>query len=173
MDEFEKVEKLKNTAGVSYEDARDALRACNGDILDAIIYLENLGKTAGPKKSAYSTSYDEQDKYERVDEKVEEQRQKAREAKGSVKRMLKKICRFFLENSFTVEHKESKVFRLPLVILAIAFLIRWKLVLLVLVAALFFDCSYSFEGESDLSVLNDLCKKASELAQQVKHVFVK
>ena len=51
----EQIKKLVEQSGVSYEDARDALNACKGDILDAMIYLEALGKTKGPKQSAYST----------------------------------------------------------------------------------------------------------------------
>lgn len=40
MDNFEKVEKLREKANVSYEEAKQALENCNWDILDAMIYLE-------------------------------------------------------------------------------------------------------------------------------------
>ena len=35
MDEFEKVEKLRQRANVSYEEAKKALDEANGDVLDA------------------------------------------------------------------------------------------------------------------------------------------
>ena len=44
MDKLEKVEKLRAKTGVSYEDAKNALEACDYDLLDAIIYLEKLDK---------------------------------------------------------------------------------------------------------------------------------
>ena len=44
MDNFEKVEKLREKAGVSYEEAKTALEQCNYDLLDAMIYLEKQGK---------------------------------------------------------------------------------------------------------------------------------
>lgn len=44
MDKLEKVEKLREKTGVSYEDAKNALEACDYDLLDAIIYLEKLDK---------------------------------------------------------------------------------------------------------------------------------
>ncbi len=55
MDEFEKAERLRQCADVSYEEARDALKACGGDILDAMVYLErlghrrNFGNASGPR----------------------------------------------------------------------------------------------------------------------------
>ena len=44
MEEFVKLEQLVQNTGVSYEDARNALRACDGKMLDAMEYLETLGK---------------------------------------------------------------------------------------------------------------------------------
>ena len=44
MEEFAKVEKLVEMTGASYEDARNALRACDGDMVDSMVYLEKLGK---------------------------------------------------------------------------------------------------------------------------------
>lgn len=37
----EQIEKLKQRANVSYDEAKQALEKCNGDILDALILLEN------------------------------------------------------------------------------------------------------------------------------------
>ena len=36
MDEFEKVERLREKADVSYEEAKKALEECNGDSWDAV-----------------------------------------------------------------------------------------------------------------------------------------
>ena len=44
MDNFEKVEKLRQHANVSYEEAKEALERSDWDILDAMIYLEKTGK---------------------------------------------------------------------------------------------------------------------------------
>ena len=46
MTDLEKIEKLCTTANVSAEDAKSALDACDGDILDAMIYLEKIGKVS-------------------------------------------------------------------------------------------------------------------------------
>ena len=40
---LEQVEQLRAHAAVSYEEARRALEACDGDLLDALILLEREG----------------------------------------------------------------------------------------------------------------------------------
>ena len=44
MDHLEMVEKLRAKANVSYEEARDALEACDWDLLDALLMLESEGR---------------------------------------------------------------------------------------------------------------------------------
>ena len=55
MDHFEMVEKLRQKAQVSYEDAKSALEACDWDLLDALVYLEQQGKLQNEQKASYST----------------------------------------------------------------------------------------------------------------------
>jgi NACalpha-BTF3-like transcription factor len=47
MENLEKVELVREKCNVSYEEARDALEACDYDVLDAIVMLERASeKTA-------------------------------------------------------------------------------------------------------------------------------
>ena len=39
MDQLEKVEKIREKTGVTYEEANAALDAAGGDVLDALVYL--------------------------------------------------------------------------------------------------------------------------------------
>ena len=48
MELLEKVEKIREKTGVSYEEAKAALEACGEDVLDALVYLENQGKIKKP-----------------------------------------------------------------------------------------------------------------------------
>ena len=54
MDEFEKVEKLRQRANVSYEEAKKALDEANGDVLDAMLALEAQGKVSPDEQSTHS-----------------------------------------------------------------------------------------------------------------------
>ena len=74
MENLEKVEKLRERAEVTYEEARAALEENNWDLLDAMVALERAGKTKAPEKKNFSTSYEKQDDLVAVREKVEEQK---------------------------------------------------------------------------------------------------
>ena len=43
MDKFEKAELICKKCGVTFEEAREALDACNDDVLDAVVWLERAG----------------------------------------------------------------------------------------------------------------------------------
>jgi len=51
---LEQVEQLRTKADVTYEEARQALEAANGDLLDAVILLELQGKVKPPAAAARS-----------------------------------------------------------------------------------------------------------------------
>lgn len=44
---LEKVDLIKERTGVSYTEAKEALEASDGDVVDALVYIENKKKTKG------------------------------------------------------------------------------------------------------------------------------
>ena len=106
MDELEKVEKLRERANVSYEEAKEALEKSNGDLLDAIVYLERQGKVKAPEQTTYSTEAASQPDYADVPAIVKESEQRTAEESLGTKfgRTLKKIGRYLSENHLKVEH---------------------------------------------------------------------
>lgn len=175
MEKLEKVERLRERANVTYEEAREALEACEWDLLDAMVYLEKAGKTQAPKQETYSTSYEEQPQFTSVKDKVEEQ-EKEREDSGFIKKMghlLKLFWEKCVNNSFRVSRKGEEVIRVPLWALVLAFLLSWKLTLVALVAALFFGCRYSFEGKDDMEGANDAMEKVRKFTEKVKEEYEK
>lgn len=46
---LEKIDEVRKRANVSYGVAKEALESCNGDVVEAIIYLENQKKSTGTK----------------------------------------------------------------------------------------------------------------------------
>src|SRR5690554_445617 len=97
MDRLEKIEKLRERAQVSYDEARAAYDEANGDLLDALILLEKQGKVAPPKGDGYYRS--EQTVSEPVTEEKEEHSRGRRsnteqENNNNFKETLDKIWKF-------------------------------------------------------------------------------
>ena len=62
MEHFEMVEKLRQKANVSYEEAKAALEASEWDLLDALVYLESQGKVNMEKGDSFTTRKEPQPK---------------------------------------------------------------------------------------------------------------
>ena len=72
MEMMEKVERLREKANVTYEEAKAVLEQTGGDLLDAMVLLERQGKVREPAQSTFSTDYEEQTEYVKVRDKVAE-----------------------------------------------------------------------------------------------------
>ena len=169
MEKLEKVERLREKANVSYEEARAALEASNDDLLDAMVLLERQGKVKSPQQGgAFSTSYEEQKEYIRVQDKVEEQKQAAPSFGKSVKRIVETVVRFVTHTSFHITRRERTLFTMPSWVFALILLFGWKVVVPVMAVALFFGLRYAFEGEEDTAAANDFLNKAGSFADGVQ-----
>ena len=173
MDNLEKVEKLRERANVSYEEARQALEENNWDMLDSMVSLEKQGKVNAPKQSQYSTSYEQQEEYVSVKETVYDDKKKKGYNGSTLGDLVKKFFRICRDNSFCINRHDDLVFKLPVILLVIIVLWTWKVVLPLLVVGLFFNFRYSFEGKDNLKEANDIMKTAGEAAERVKKEFEK
>lgn len=174
MEQLEKVEKLRERANVTYEEAKEALEASGWDLLDAMVYLEKQGKVKSPAQETYTTNYEEQTQYVSVKDKVQEQEETGSES------FFKKLSRFAKillqkskDNSFYITRKDEEIFHMPVWALALLLLFTWKLLIPVMVVALFFECRYSFKGKDNLNGVNKAMDKASDLADRVKDGYEK
>lgn len=168
MDEFDKVEKLRQRANVSYEEARDALRACNGDLLDAMVYLEKLGHVKAPEKSTVSTSSEEKEHYENVPEAVVRSQNTASDPSFGQQLgiLIKTALRKSIDNFIVVSHKGEEKFRLPILVAIILLFMFNVITLTAVIVSLFFDVNYRFEGKDDLSKMNNVINEAGTRASE-------
>ena len=173
MDLMEKVEKLRERANVSYEEAKAALEANNGDLLDAMVMLEREGKTEGPRQTGYSTSYEKQENYVRVEDKVREQRSQSQSVRKQFAQMIRRFVRVCLDNYFCVRKENEVIFKLPLILMVLILLLAWKIVLVVGIIALLFGVRYSFEGQDDMQKANDFMDSAGQAVENFKEGFRK
>ncbi len=171
MEKLEKVEKLREKTGVTYEDAKAALVACDYDLLDAIVYLEKLGKIKSPENTSYTTTLQAHSKeFERAQASYEDSCKKSTIGDG-VDRfiswagdLLKKSCK----STFHVEHEGKQVVAVPLLVFILLLIFAFWITLPLMIVGLFFDYKYHFEGINKIDV-NEVCDKASAAAMNMKN----
>ena len=167
MDNFEKVEKLREKANVTFEEAKAALEEANGDLLDAMILLEKQGK-AEARKESYSTK-DEPSSLIVVDEPEKKEKKRGNAFTDKLKALWHKSC----ENYFVVERNEETIINIPIWVFIIILIFTWHVTLAAMIIALFFGCRYSFKGAAEMKLANDVCDKVSEAADKVKEEYKK
>jgi hypothetical protein len=106
---LEQIEALRERANVSYEEAKAALETCNGDIVEALIYLERQNKVKAEKKTCTESGFF-----------------------SSVKHIVKKCNRI----KFLIKKGDSIVINLPLTIVILMTIFTTPLVVIGLIAAL-------------------------------------
>ena len=173
MEMIEKVERLREKANVSYEEAKAALEQTGGELLDAIVLLERQGKVKEPAHSNFSTEYEEQKEYIKVRDKVEEQENSAPSMGRTIGRLFRGLIRFIKQTTFIVTKGEDTVFTMPTLVFALLLFFFWEVLAPVMVIALFFGVRYSFEGEEEAEKANSILHKAGDFAQDVKSEFTK
>lgn len=179
MDEFEKVEKLRTKANVSFEEAKQALEAANGDLLDAMIYLERQGKVNPEGATNYAADAAANQISMELpavvknaeDEKKEDNRTKAKECQNKFVRFIKKAWQKSIDNEFVVERNDKEIIRVPVIVLIVALIGAWGICVPLLIVGLFLSCRYSFDGKDDLAGFNNAMDKAGQTAENIKNEF--
>mgnify|MGYP002570180942 CR=1 FL=1 len=193
---LEQVEQLRAHAAVSYEEARRALEACDGDLLDALILLEREGRIppgggrgaffttqpgaapepppSGPTRGPEASGKDEK-RFWGLAVTAEERgswRARLRELLAAAVDLL----RHCTVNQFEVWRNGERMTALPVLILILLVLVAYWISLPLLVVGLFFGCKYRFSGP-DLDknrvgeVVNQVSAKVGDAVGQVRDEF--
>lgn len=169
MDNFEKVEKIVEKTGVSYEEAKAALEANGYDLLDAVISLEKQGKVKNGS-GYYSTDSKKRglvkaDHFGDASQKNDDDGEKS----GGFKEFIKTLC----EKKFIVSKKNTDVFEIPVIVLIILSIVAFWAAIPLLIIGLFCDFSYRFSGTGKINVdVNDFCNKAKNAVSDIKKDFM-
>lgn len=164
MDNYEKVEKIVEKTGVSYEEAKAALEANNYDLLDTVISLEKNGRI--PKGgAAYSTngSKKEIEVYGNNNDSG-----KAQGEENGFTKFMKKLW----NSKFAVSRYSTQIFEMPVLIFIILIMTGFWICIPLLVVGMFFDYHYQFKGASKINLdMNELCRKATDKCTDIKRNF--
>ena len=167
MERYEMAELLSKKAGVSLEEARQALAENEWDLLDAMVALERRGRTAmesvtvdGTKENAYSEP-------QQVKNTV---RKESFFTNGfaEIWHYIKRLWRLSLDTSFTVTRRGEQIFGIPVLVLVVLLLCCFWVVLPLLVIGLFIGCKYRFEGRKGADAANRAMERLDGMVENIK-----
>ena len=170
---LEQVERLREKAGVSYGRAKEALEYSGGNLLDALIYLEERGDIPRPEGAYYSTRGETPPVVEeQMLAAAREPEKGGGEAKGHRESIFRRIRYLLLDNELEIWRKEKPVTALPVLILIILICVGFYIVVPLLVLGPFFGFRYRFSGpdlerDSINNVIGSVTDTASDLGRQV------
>jgi len=160
MTEFEKIEKLREKANVSYEEAKAALDEACGDLLDAIVLLEKQGKV----KSESSTHSTRSEAPEQHAEKEEKEHNAA-----YAWDLFKKLLAVGNRHNFIISRKGRQIFSLSVTAVVILLLFTHVYLLIALAVGLFCGLRFTVQGDLPAVVqVNDMMDKAANAAENVR-----
>ena len=157
MDEFTKVERLVNITGVSYEDAKNALNGCDGNIVDAMVYLESVGKVAINTKSSIDPRFAPISDAEVAAAAIKNEQRAAvteQRKKGGIGQFFGKILRFLLCNKITISRGTQDLITLPFIVMILAGCISFKVTTIIVILSLFFGIRYTFKKDTGAVALS-------------------
>ena len=175
MDNLDKVEKLRERADISYDEARAVLEECEWDLHDAVIKLEEQGKISSEGRGEYSTKVGSSDSPKNPQELAEsynsynENRKNEKSFFKTFSDGVKYIARKGCENEFIVKKHGRQMFSIPVLLFAILIIAFFWCILILMLIGLFFGFSYNFSGpDLGKKSVNDAMNKATEAAENIK-----
>jgi len=161
MDQMEMVEKLRQKANVSYEEARDALEKSEWDLLDALVYLEGQGKI---RQEAQGNSYTTKEEPRPKPPQEQDYRGAFTRFFSYVAELINKANQIFMD----ARRNGKVVLSVPLTVLLLllAFMFWW--VVPIMAVSLFFGVRYSFRGSQAADTLNKAMDKAAHAVDSLK-----
>ena len=177
---LEQVERLREKADVSYGQAKAALEYSGGNLLDALIYLEEQGVIPRPEDAYYSTKGETPPPppQELPVLPVEVQGKKQRKQKkgpGQSRergRLLQWLRRILLDNELEIWRKGQPITAVPMLILLIFVIFLYWIAIPLLILGLFLGFRYQIAGpdlENDTinGMMDSAASTASDVGRQV------
>lgn len=169
---LEQVEKLRERANISYDEAKLALEETNGDVLEALIQLEKKGSVAPPQGGGYYSSEKSNAESEGPTFGKEGNKYSQSQKEKPLRRFFKfcgEVVRRGNINSFeAIKDGESKL-TVSITVLVILILLFFWVTVPLLVIGLFFGFRYVFKGpDFGKDAVNNAMNVAADTVEKVK-----
>ena len=170
---LEQVERLREKAAVSYGQAKAALEYSGGNLLDALIYLEERGVIPRPEDAYYSTKGEAppppptQDLPQPVEPAAGKKRRRSR-----LRRLMRRLRSILLDNELEIWRREQPITAIPMLLLTVILIFFFWIALPLMLLGLFFGFRYQVTGpdlEDDAlnGVMGSVADTAADVGRQV------
>lgn len=172
---LEQVERLREKAAVSYGQAKAALEYSGGNLLDALIYLEERGVIPRPEDAYYSTKGEAppppppptQDLPLPVEPAAGKKRRRSR-----LRRLMRRLRSILLDNELEIWRREQPITAIPMLLLTVILIFFFWIALPLMLLGLFFGFRYQVTGpdlEDDAlnGVMGSVADTAADVGRQV------
>ena len=175
---LEMVERLKEKANISYAQSKEALEYSGGNLLDALIYLEEKGAIPRAEGAYYSTRNAASPPPPTPDPlpaRLPEAGKKAKTSKpplskGGAKRFFNTLRRWLVDNELEIWRKEQPITALPVLILVLLLCCAPWITIPILVLGLFLGFRYRFSGpDLDRDEINSMIGSVADTAADLGH----
>lgn len=177
MEKLKLVDKLKNKANISHEEAKDALEKSNWDMLEAMLYLEAHGKVQKPSLSIFYTN-ESKESYNENGEEVnlkKDTNENNFENKNSFEGVFEAICKAIdtCNNIFIEIIRNSRVIlKIPFTVLIVLLFFAFWIVIPLMIIGLFFNMEFLVSSKKiDVDKINKVFKETSKVVKDVKDKF--
>ena len=165
---LELVERLREKANVSYAQAKQALEYSQGNLLDALIYLEEQGAIPRPQKTYYSTQTKTPPQTQALVQRVVPGEGSQGRQDHPIRRLFTALRRGLVENELEVWRRQQPVTALPMLILIILLVFAFWVTAPMLLLGLFLGFRYRFSGpDLEDENLNSMMEKVANTADDV------
>ena len=177
---LEQVEKLREYADITYDEAKAALESADGDILQALIDLERQGKVKAPQGGGrYNSGSIELSSNPSQEEAKKEKTQSksSTSEKSAFSRNMGNFFRWMGEiihkgnvNAMVVDKNGNSIMRLPITVLVLLVVFAFWIVVPLLIIGLFFSFRYYFQGpDIKCTKVNDAMDTVANAAEEIKN----
>lgn len=164
------IEILMGKANISRIEAEEALEKSDWDLLDAIFYLEKMGKFEDRNTTIIEVK--EKDNEIKENQKKEDKSGGVGEIVGRIFKFIGKMIKKGNENYFEIRKENEKPIKVSLTISALLLVLFFWAVAILLVVGLFCGYRYSMSGPNmNCNGVNDVLEKVSESADNIKKDF--
>lgn len=180
MDKLKLVDKLREKANISYEEAKIALENSNWDILDAMLYLEERGILESPSVSVfysneYKESYDNSQEEAYYDENINKNNYKNKDKFYSIFEAMCKVIDT-CNNIFLQIKRDSRVLvNIPLTVVIVLLFFGFWIILPLIIVGLFFDIEFMILSQKlytdNIDKVNNVFNKISKVVKDIKKKF--